>query len=76
MICAESCGASTGPSRFVRNQVYIRSESIDGSKNLNDTLATVFDYLLAQPEPLCSQPEAIFLDSDVGASQSLAGCLG
>jgi outer membrane murein-binding lipoprotein Lpp len=29
--CAESCGASTGPSRFARNQVYIRSESIGGS---------------------------------------------
>jgi hypothetical protein len=75
ILCAESCGASTGPSRFARNQVYIRSESIGGSKNSNDTGATVFDYLLARLEPLCSQPEVIFLDSESGASQSLAGFL-
>jgi hypothetical protein len=75
IICAESCGASNGPSRFARNQVNIRSESIGGSKNSNDTIATVFDYLLVRLEPLCTQPEAIFLDSDSGASQSLAGCL-
>jgi hypothetical protein len=68
----QNCGASTGPSRFARNQIYIGSESIGGSKISNDAVVTVSDYLLAQPEPLCSQPETTFLDSDSGASQSLA----
>jgi hypothetical protein len=41
ILCAESCGASTGPSRFARNQVYIGSESIGGSKISNDAVVTV-----------------------------------
>lgn len=46
IFCAESCGTSSGPSRFSRNVVYTRSQRVCGSKSSDDTLSTLSDMLL------------------------------
>lgn len=48
IFCAESCGGTTGPSRFSRNLVYSRSERVGGSKSSDDTLSTLADMLLGR----------------------------
>jgi hypothetical protein len=46
IICAESLGHADGPSLFGRNRVYTRAQTVGGSKDGNDTLSTIFDFLL------------------------------
>lgn len=46
IFCVESCGETTGPSRFSRNVVYSRSERVGGAKSSDDTLSTLSDMLL------------------------------
>jgi len=46
IMCMESCGVTTGASRFSRNLVYTRSECVGGAKCSDDTLSTVSDALL------------------------------
>ena len=53
---APSCGECSGPSRFGRRIVYSRLEEIGGSKDSNDTISTVYDYLLSPHAPTCEQP--------------------
>jgi len=43
---AESCGTPSGPSRFFRNIVFMRSETIGGAKSSDDTLSTLCNVLL------------------------------
>ena len=56
IFCADSLGLAEGPTRFARNHVYIRPEPVGGSKDSNDTCATLFDFLLGVPEPTTQQP--------------------
>ena len=49
IICAESLGEASGPSRFGRNRIYTREQTEGGSKDGNDTLSTIFDFLLDDP---------------------------
>lgn len=46
IFCVESCGETTGPSRFSRNVVYSRSERVGGAKSSDNTLSTLSDMLL------------------------------
>ncbi|KAJ1616684.1 hypothetical protein T492DRAFT_894991 [Pavlovales sp. CCMP2436] len=46
IICAESLGQADRPSLFGRNRVYTRAQTVGGSKDGNDTLSTIFDFLL------------------------------
>ncbi|KAJ1638114.1 hypothetical protein T492DRAFT_946696 [Pavlovales sp. CCMP2436] len=46
IICAESLGQADGPLLFGRNRVYTRAQTVCGSKDGNDTLSTIFDFLL------------------------------
>ena len=46
IFCLESCGKTTGPTRFSRNVVYSRNECVGGSKTSDDTLSTLCDVLL------------------------------
>lgn len=46
IFCAESCGETTGQTRYSRNLVYTRSERVGGSKSSDDTLSTLSDMLL------------------------------
>jgi hypothetical protein len=57
IICVDSCGVASGPSRMQRNIVYTRDESSGGSKNSDDTVSTVFDFLLSRSEPASLQPK-------------------
>eukprot|EP00171_Calliarthron_tuberculosum_P004486 IDg4486t1 len=56
IIVIESCGMSTGPTRFSRNLVYIRDERFAGSKTSDDTLSTIADALLSRSSPSAKQP--------------------
>ena len=56
LICAESCGETEGKSRFGRNRAYLRQETIGGAKDANDTVSTLFDFLLAVRGTTCEQP--------------------
>lgn len=46
IFCDESCGEATGPTRFSRNVVYTRSETVGGAKSSDDILSTLCDLLL------------------------------
>jgi len=46
IFCAESCGSPNGRTRFSRNNVYTRSETVGGAKSSDDTLSTLCDLLL------------------------------
>lgn len=46
IFCDESCGETTGPTRFSRNAVYTRSETVERAKSSDDTLSTLCDMLL------------------------------
>lgn len=56
LLCADSCGEASGSTKFGRNSVYIRPETIGGPKNSNDTLSTIFDFLLSSEQPTSDQP--------------------
>lgn len=56
IICAESFGLSTGPTKYDRNRVYTRSEEVCGAKVCDDTLSTFCDVLLGYEKPKCNQP--------------------
>ena len=45
IIVAHNCGISDGISRLSRNVIYIRGQQCAGSKDCNDTVFTIFDYL-------------------------------
>jgi hypothetical protein len=57
IICSPSCGDTEGETRFGRNVVYIRPETGGGSKDTNDTISTLFDWMTAFPTPSCPQPK-------------------
>ena len=46
IFCTESCGTASGPSRFSRNIVLTRSETIGGAKSSDDRLSTLCNVLL------------------------------
>jgi len=46
IMCMESCGVTTGASRFSRNLVHTRSECVGGARRSDDALSTVSDALL------------------------------
>ena len=45
------------PSRLQRCVYYIRSQESAGSKDCNDTVFTIFDFLAAPLAPTCAQPQ-------------------
>jgi len=57
ILCMESCGDASGPTRFSRNIVYSRSECVGGSKTSDDTLSTLTDALLGAAGIGCADPE-------------------
>ena len=56
IICAESCGETSGDSRMGRNIVYVRREAVGGAKDSNDTVSTILDYLSSPTSITCEQP--------------------
>ena len=50
---APSCGEQKGPTACSKRIIYSRTETDGGSKDSNDTLSTVFDYLYSPAEPTC-----------------------
>ena len=51
-----SCGERYGASVFGRRVIYNRLETEGGSKDSNDTVCTVLDYLFSPANPTCQQP--------------------
>ena len=56
ILCMDSCGKPSGPSKFSRNIVYTRNEIVGGSKDADDTLSTLTDALLGYEKTICPQP--------------------
>lgn len=48
-----------GPTRLARNVAYLRDQQCAGSKDCNDTVYTIFDYLARPMVPTCAQPKLL-----------------
>lgn len=66
ILMAPSCGEVEGTSTTGRRIIYMRSETIGGSKDCNDTTSTIFDYWLAPVTSTCQQPPKFRTGYDTG----------
>ena len=51
-----SCGVNKDTSKFGKRVIYNRLETVGGSKDSNDTVSTMMDFLFSPPTPTCQQP--------------------
>ena len=56
IIDAPSLGVNSTESRLAKRVIYNRLETVGGSKDSNDTVSTIFDFLFSPVEPTCAQP--------------------